>query len=48
MIKLDMAGPKIRMVSVLMEADHEVPIRFDPVDAVVFVVDASGIPEAYL
>src|SRR6056297_2019812 len=48
MIELDMAGPKIRMVSVLVEADHEVPIRFDPVDAVVFVVDAGGIPEAYL
>nr|WP_262174469.1 hypothetical protein [Halomicroarcula laminariae] len=47
-IELDMAGPKIRMVSVLVEAEHQVPSRFDPVDAVVFVIDAGGVPEANL
>jgi len=45
-IELDVTGPKIRMVGVLVETDHQVPIRFDPVDTVVFVVDASGVPEA--
>jgi len=47
-IELDVAGPKIRMVSVLMEAEHQVPSRFDPIDSVVFVVNASGVPEANL
>jgi hypothetical protein len=47
-IKLDVAGPKIRMVSVLVEAENQVPLRFDPVDAVVFVVDAGRVPEAKL
>ncbi|MDS0478063.1 hypothetical protein NDO75_24165 [Natrinema sp. 1APR25-10V2] len=47
-IELDVAGSKVRMVGILMEAEHQVPIRFDPVDAVVFVIGASGIPEANL
>jgi len=47
-IELDVAGPKIWMVSVLMEAEHQVSIRFDPVDAVIFVLNAGGVPEANL
>jgi hypothetical protein len=47
-IELDVARPKIRMIGVLVEAEHQVPVRFDPVDAVVFVVDAGGVPEANL
>ncbi len=41
-------GPKVRMVGVLVEAEHQIAVRFDPVDAVVFVVDASRAPEANL
>nr|WP_276306118.1 hypothetical protein [Halomarina sp. PSR21] len=47
-IELDVAGPKVRMVGVLVEAEHQVSVRFDPVDAVVFVVNASRIPEPNL
>nr|WP_199239080.1 hypothetical protein [Halorubrum sp. GN11GM_10-3_MGM] len=47
-IELDVAGTKIRMIGVLVEAEHQVPIRLDPVDAVVFMVDAGGVPEANL
>jgi hypothetical protein len=47
-IELDMTGPTIRMVGVLMKAEHQIAVRFDPVDAVVFVVDAVGVPEANL
>jgi hypothetical protein len=47
-IKLDVTGSKVRMIGVLMEAKHQVLSRFDPVDAVVFMIDASGVPEAYL
>jgi hypothetical protein len=36
------------MIGVLVEAQHQIPVRFDPVDAVVFVVDAGGVPEANL
>jgi hypothetical protein len=45
-LKLDVAGSKVWMVGILMEAEHQIPLRFDPVDAVVFVIDASGVPEA--
>nr|WP_222914265.1 hypothetical protein [Natrinema sp. SYSU A 869] len=45
-IELDVAGTKILMIGILMEAEHEVPLRFDPVDAVVFVVDTGRVPEA--
>ncbi len=47
-IELDVTGPKVRMVGVLVEAEHQIAVRFDPVDAVVFVVDASRAPEANL
>jgi hypothetical protein len=47
-VKLDVAGPKVRMVGVLVEAEHQVPLRFDPVNAVVFVAHAAGVPEASL
>ena len=47
-IELDVTGSKVRMVGVLVEAEHQISIRFDPVYAVVFVVDASGVPEANL
>jgi hypothetical protein len=47
-IELDMTGPKVRMVGVSVEAEHQISVRFDPVDAVVFVVDAGGVPEANL
>nr|WP_228546361.1 hypothetical protein [Halegenticoccus tardaugens] len=47
-IELDVTGPKVRMVGILVKAEHQVPFRFDPVDAVVFVVDASWVPETNL
>nr|WP_254270950.1 hypothetical protein [Halorussus aquaticus] len=47
-IELDVAGPKIWVIGVLVKSEHEVPLRFDPVDAVVFVVDAGRVPEANL
>ncbi|MBP1903201.1 hypothetical protein J2744_002905 [Halorubrum trapanicum] len=47
-IELDVTGPKVRMIGVLVEAQHQIPVRFDPVDAVVFMVDAGGVPEANL
>nr|WP_185955779.1 hypothetical protein [Halorubrum cibi] len=47
-IELDVTGSKIRMIGVLVKAQHQIPVRFDPVDAVVFVVDASGVPEPNL
>jgi len=47
-IELDVTGPKIRMVGVLVEAEHQISVRFNPVDAVVFVVDAGGVREANL
>nr|WP_276278634.1 hypothetical protein [Halomicroarcula sp. SYNS111] len=46
--ELDVTGSQIRMVGVLMEAKHQVSGRFDPVDTVVFVVNAGWIPEANL
>jgi hypothetical protein len=45
-VELDMTGPKIRMVGVLVEVDLQISIRLDPIDAVVLVVDAGGVPEA--
>jgi hypothetical protein len=47
-IELDVTGPEVRMIGILMKAEHQVPIRFNPVDAVVFVVDAGWVPEANL
>nr|WP_227231198.1 hypothetical protein [Salinirubrum litoreum] len=47
-IELDVTGPKVRLVGILVEADHQVPVWFDPVDTVVFVVDAGGVPETNL
>nr|WP_199896994.1 hypothetical protein [Halarchaeum acidiphilum] len=47
-VELDVTGPKVRMVGVLVEAEHQISVRFDPVDAVVFMVDAGGVPEANL
>ena len=47
-IELDMTGPTVRMVGILVEAEHQIPVRFDPVDAIVFVVDAGGVPEPNL
>jgi hypothetical protein len=47
-IELDVTASQIRVVSVLMEAEHQVPIWFDPIDPVVLVVDARGVPEANL
>lgn len=46
MIELDVAGPKVRMIGVLMKTEHQAPIWFDPVDAVVLVVDTGRVPEA--
>jgi len=48
MIELDVTGSEVRMIGILVEAEHQVSVRFDPVDAVVFVVDANGVPEANL
>ena len=47
-IELDVTGPKVRMIGVLVEAEHQASVRFDPVDAVVFVVDAGWVSEANL
>nr|WP_254538638.1 hypothetical protein [Halomarina sp. BCD28] len=47
-IELDVAGSKIWMVGVLVEAEHQIPLRFDPVDAVVFVADTGRVPESNL
>jgi hypothetical protein len=47
-IELDVTGPTVRMVGVLMEAEHQIAVRFNPVYAVVFVVDAGRVPEANL
>lgn len=47
-IELDVAGTKIWVVGILMEAEHEVSFRFDPGDAVVFVVDTGWVPESNL
>ena len=47
-IELDVTGPKVRVIGVLVEAQHQMPVRFDPVDAVVFMVDAGRVPEAKL
>ena len=44
-IELDVTGSEVLMVGVSMEAKHQIPVRFDPVDAVVFVLDASVVPE---
>jgi hypothetical protein len=44
-IELDVAGAEVLVIGVLMEAEHEVPLRFDPVDAIVFVGDTGWIPE---
>jgi len=46
--ELHVAGPKVRMISVLMEAKHQGPGRFDPVNVVVFMIDAGRILEANL
>jgi hypothetical protein len=45
-IELDMTGAEIIVIRILMKAEHEVPLRFDPVDAVVFVVHTGRIPKA--
>ena len=47
-IKLNVAGSKVRMIGILVKAEHQIPVRFDPVDAVVSMVDAGGVPETYL
>jgi hypothetical protein len=47
-IELDVTGPKVRMIGVLVKTEHQVSVGFDPVDAVVFVVDTDGVPEANL
>ena len=47
-IELDVTGPKVRMIGVLVKTKHQVSVGFDPVDAVVFVVDTDGVPEANL
>ncbi|WP_211330760.1 hypothetical protein [Halalkalicoccus subterraneus] len=36
------------MIGVLMKAEYQASIRFDPVDAVVFVIDTGRVPEANL
>ena len=48
MIELDVTGPKVWMVSILVEAEHQISIRFDPVYAVVFMIVAGGVPETNL
>jgi hypothetical protein len=45
-LELDVAGAKVPVISILMEAEHEVPLRFDPVETIVFVVNTGRIPEA--
>ncbi|EMA70446.1 hypothetical protein C468_00400 [Halorubrum kocurii JCM 14978] len=45
-VELDVAGAKIRIVGILMEVKHEVPLRFDLVDAIVFVVDTGRVPKS--
>nr|WP_226007994.1 hypothetical protein [Natrinema salinisoli] len=47
-IELDVTGPKIRMIGIMVEAEHQVLVRFDPVDAIVFVVDTGWVPEPNL
>lgn len=42
MIELDVSWTQRGVVGILMEPDHEVSRRVDPVDAVVFVFDACG------
>jgi hypothetical protein len=44
-IELDMTRSQVWMIGVLVEAEHQISIRFNPVDAVVFVVVAGGVPE---
>jgi hypothetical protein len=36
------------MVGVLVESEHQISVRFDPADTVVFAVDAGGVPESNL
>lgn len=45
-VNLDVTRSEIRMISVAVESKHEVPIGFDPIEAVVFIVDIAGIPES--
>lgn len=44
-VNLDVTRSEVGMVSVTVESEHEVPIGFDPIEAVVFVVDIAWIPE---
>ena len=45
-IELDVTGSEVLVVGILVEAEHQVTVRFDPVDAVVFVVNAGWVPES--
>jgi threonyl-tRNA synthetase len=47
-IELDVGGSKTRMIGILMETNHQVPLRFDPVNTIVFTIDTSWIPKANL
>jgi hypothetical protein len=45
-IELDVAGAEVLVIGVPIEAEHEVPLRSDPVETIVFMVNTGGIPEA--
>jgi hypothetical protein len=45
-LELDMARPQTGVVSVPVNPDRKIPRRFYPVNAIVFVLDTGGVPEA--
>ncbi len=47
-IELNVTWTEILMVGILMESEHEVSLRFDPVDTIVFVADTAWVPETNL
>jgi hypothetical protein len=46
-LELEVTGTEFGVIGVTVETEHAVPLRFDPVDAVVLVVDPVRIPEPY-
>jgi len=47
-IELDVAGSKIRVIGILMEAKHQVSFRFDPINTIIFAVDTRRVPKSNL
>jgi hypothetical protein len=47
-IELAVAGSKIRVICILMEAKHQVSVRFDPINTIIFAVDTGRVPKSNL